>query len=158
MKVLGIPWSWSGEIRNKFQGVIRKFAAHRHENLTIMSAAGTEGKTKAFKDEILRLQSILSGMGYTWDDVAKHAPTHKDHVEKVKEMALYIAFQVGKCDGGKLNDALKKLIGENWKTMKKYRPYLYALAIVYIYDFPLLRSYLNRKVEPIDDGSQRDCR
>lgn len=148
----------------------KKFVAHNHENLKIIldRKASMEHKNRELfedlQDELARLHRILSNLGYTWADIKQNKPTHNDSLEKLHEIALHISkLNIGERYlkenpmSRELSRELRKITGVDRRTLKKYRPYLCTLVIVYTFDFPIIKGYL-RKAELRYEGSQRDCR
>ncbi|MGA8942671.1 MAG: sigma factor [Thermoactinomyces sp.] len=104
----------------------------------------TEGR----REEITRFIRIMETLGYTWVDIMENRPRHQDSIASLRKLALYLVnlglgerfLQENPC-----SRKLKKMIGKKVqrRTLTRYRPYLCALIIVSIYDFPLLRDYLD---------------
>lgn len=104
--------------------------------------------TEKRREEILRFIKIIASLGYTWVDIMENRPRHRDSIESLRKLALYIVkrdlgeryLQENPC-----SRTLKRMIGKEVqrRTLTRYRPYLCALIIVSIYDFPLLRDYLD---------------
>lgn len=102
------------------------------------------------KEELIRFQAIISELGYTWTDIMQNRPKHKDSLEAIQEIALYIVgLGLGErfLEENPFSRKLTKLIAKERdikrRTLVKYRPYLCALIIICIHEFPVLKNYLD---------------
>lgn len=96
-------------------------------------------------EEIRKFKTIMSNLGYSFDDILKSQPKHSDSRGMIRQHAVNI---VKSGLGDRLlkenppSKDLIKLIGIDRRTLRKYRPYLFAWIVVILYDFPIIRSYL----------------
>ncbi|MBA4603807.1 sigma factor [Thermoactinomyces mirandus] len=100
------------------------------------------------REELLRFIEMIGRLGYTWVDIMENRPQHRDSIKSLQKIALYIVnLGLGECflKENPCSRKLKRMIGKEVqrRTLTRYRPYLCALIIVSIYDFPLLRDYLD---------------
>lgn len=102
-------------------------------------------------DELRTFKEILAILRYTWDDVQENRPKHRDSLAHLHGLAWHIVnLRLGKrfLLEQPMSRELSKLIGANRRILKKYRPYLCALVIVYTNEgFPLIRSRLERGLD-----------
>lgn len=145
----------------------KDFIAYNHSNMALISntKAIAEFKRKELsedlQDELARFKQILENVGYTVVDVMKNKPKHNDSLEKLQRIALHIvSLNLGKrfLTEDPMTRELKRMIGvADNRLLVKYRPYLCALIIVFIYDdFLIIKSYLGFKKEEMCSESQGD--
>lgn len=138
----------------------KEFVAYDNEKITLISdlKSSSEFRNKEAskdlaeqrKEELLRFQAILRDLGYSWTDIMQNRPKHQDSLETIREIALYIVgLGLGErfLEENPFSRKLTKLIVKERdikrRTLVKYRPYLCALIIICIHDFPVLRDYLD---------------
>lgn len=148
----------------------KEYVSFESDKITLISdlKLGSEFKNKEIqnelaeqrREELLRFLKMIGDLGYTWVDIMNNRPKHRDSIELVRNIALYIVrlglgerfLQENPC-----SRKLKKEIGDSVKrrTLTKYRPYLCAIIIVLINDFPVLRNHLDffKREEVNDDGT-----
>lgn len=137
--------------------VRRKYVVS-HPNVAMLSVSErqsiAEYRTKQLSDdindEIIEVIRILGDVGYTWDEAMQNKPSHRDSLARLKNIAHHIvSLRVGErfIKENPLSREMRKLIGVDRKTLKKYRPYLCVLIIVLLYDFPVIRSYVGFRKE-----------
>lgn len=100
------------------------------------------------REELKRFMEIIGKLGYTWVDIMENRPKHKDSLVLLQNIAIHIVnLGLGQrfLEENPCSIKLRKMIGKDIKRrfLTKYRPYLCAVIVALIYDFPLLKSYLD---------------
>lgn len=115
------------------------------------------------REELLKFREIMGNLGYTWLDIIQNRPKHRDSIVRLQRLALYIVSKkLGKryLLENPCSRELKKMLGEgiDRRALTKYRPYLCALIVTYINDFPIMQNYLDsfRKEVKNYERSQRN--
>lgn len=105
------------------------------------------GVSEARRDEFRVLQDILKDYGYTLADVIKNKPDREDSRRRLLTVGLHIVNKgLGErfLEEPRCSKELESLIGMGVRRrwLKKYRPYLAAFIITYLYNLPLTKNYL----------------
>lgn len=145
-----------------------EFVEYDSDNITLLSDKTLnvdKEYTENLRDELFRFNQIIGNLGYKWSDIMHNRPTHRDSLKKLQSIAIYIVnLGLGErfIKENPLSRQLKKLIGSgvDRRTLKKYRPYLCALIVVYLYDFPIIRNHLDsfRREDPIGTPTRNSSR
>lgn len=106
-----------------------------------------EVEAKDRKEEILHYQIMLNKFGISMQDLVKVSPKHKDARIRAKEVAHIIARDDSLRDHLLLRKELplKTLVSKvnlSRKTLERQRKYIIALAIILIFEFPMLKGYI----------------
>jgi RNA polymerase sigma factor len=138
----------------------REFVEYDSPNIALLSDRTNVDKEyyEDLREELIRFNQIIGNLGYKWSDIMQNRPTHKDSLEKLQRIAIYIVnLGLGErfIKENPLSRQLKKLIGSgvDRRTLKKYRPYLCALIVVYLYDFPIIRNHLDSFRKEVHNGT-----
>lgn len=102
---------------------------------------------EARKEELEELNELLSDYGYTLSDVFKNKPDRDDARKRLITVGLHIVKKgLGErfLEEQRCSKELESLIGMGVRRrwLKEYRPYLVAFIITYLYNLPLMQSYL----------------
>lgn len=103
------------------------------------------------REEIFRLNQLLSDYGIRFADLVKISPKHKDARERALEVAHILASDaklLGYLTHRKalpLKD-LEKLVSVSRKTLERQRKYIITLTLILIGEFSYLQEYLKHKV------------
>lgn len=123
-----------------------------HPNIALISEwrSFNEYNSRRFsedlREELIEAQEILSRYGYTWYDILENKPKHVDSLERLFGLAYRIVtLGLGKQFLEERYKEVRKVIEVDRRTLKKYRPYLCALIVSYLYDLPIIKSYLERR-------------
>lgn len=114
--------------------------------------------TEDLRRELIRFNQIIEILGYKWSDIMHNRPTHRDSLEKLQSIAIYIVnMGLGEryLKENPLSRQFMKIIrsGIDRRTLKRYRPYLCALIIVYLYDFPIIKSHIDSFRREVHNGT-----
>lgn len=100
------------------------------------------------EEELDKFKTIMKNLRYTLTDVMESRPKHQDSEQELKQLALHIVeLNLGErfLTDYPPSRELLRLIGK--KFDKKRRPYLCALIVALIYNFPVMRTHLGIRKE-----------
>lgn len=137
-----------------------------NDNITLLTdkKANTDRElSENLRDELVRFNKIIGNLGYKWSDVMRNRPTRRDALDKLQSIALHIVhLRLGEryLKEFPMSRELRKLIGADQRTLKKYRPYLCALVIVFLFNLRIIRNHLDsfRKEVQRYGATQRNSR
>lgn len=114
-------------------------------DITTVPASDTETDEERLH-ELERFERIMNNLGYDLADFEKtYKPRYRETRKKLQEIALHI---VGLGLGMRFikekphSRELLKLINADRRIIRKYRPYLTAIIVTYVYDLPIIRGYV----------------
>lgn len=115
----------------------------------------SEQETRDRQEEILLYQDVLKNYGISMKDLVKVSPKHRDARSRALRVAQLIATDdsLRKYLLGRKELPLKALVSKvnlSRKTLERQRKYIIALAIIMIYEFPMLKEYI--KIGKIKGG------
>lgn len=127
-----------------------EFIEFDSENIALLSDRRSyeeKDYTENLRGELIRFNRIIGNLGYNWSIIMNNRPKRKDSLNNLQNIAWHIVnVGLGKryIVENPMSKELRKLIGADRRILKKYRPYLCALVIVFYFDdFPIIRSHLN---------------
>ncbi|HKM42970.1 MAG TPA: RNA polymerase sigma factor SigI [Limnochordia bacterium] len=140
-----IPLS-SFERDEQEEGVIQRI-----ESKEAQTVLQIQEETEERREEIFRLDQLLSHYGIRFSDLVKISPKHQDARDRALQVARtlvgepeLLAYLTTK-KSLPLKD-LEERVEVSRKTLERQRKYIIALTLVLIGDFYHLREYLNRPV------------
>lgn len=98
------------------------------------------------RDELVKLERIMNNLNFTLKDILDSKPEHKDSLQEVQKLAMHIVgLKLGErfIKENPHSRELIRLIGVDSRIIKRYRPYLTAWIVTFVYNFPAMRSFLN---------------
>lgn len=108
-------------------------------------------ETEERREEIFRLDQLLSHYGIRFSDLVRISPKHQDARDRALQVARTLAGEPELLAylTTKKSLPLKELeerVEVSRKTLERQRKYIIALTLILIGDFYHLREYLNRAV------------
>lgn len=140
-----IPLS-SLETDENEEGVMRKIESR--EALGIMQV---QRESEERREEIFRLNQLLSDYGVLFSDLVKISPKHRDARERALEVANILASNPKLLQYLTQRKALplkelEKLVDVSRKTLERQRKYIITLTLILVGEFHYLKEYLKRSV------------
>lgn len=111
-----------------------------------------EEEARDRQEEILRYQLMLNKYGISFQDLVKVSPKHKD----ARIRAMDVAHIIANDDSLKEHLLIKKelplkallaKVDLSRKTLERQRKYIIALALILIFEFPMLKEYVKLREE-----------
>lgn len=123
----------------------------RIESKEAQAVLQIQEETEERREEIFRLDQLLSHYGIRFSDLVKISPKHQDARDRALQVANLLAGEPELLAylTTKKSLPLKELetkVEVSRKTLERQRKYIIALTLVLIGDFYYLRDYLNRPV------------
>lgn len=108
-------------------------------------------ETEERREEIFRLNQLLSEYGVLFGELVKISPKHKDARARALEVAKTLASSpelmafLTKRKALPLKE-LEKVVGVSRKTLERQRKYIITLTLILVGEFTYLQEYLKDKV------------
>lgn len=108
-------------------------------------------ETEERREEIFRLNQLLSEYGVLFGELVKISPKHRDARARALEVAKILASSpelmafLTKRKALPLKE-LEKLVGVSRKTLERQRKYIITLTLILVGEFTYLQEYLKDKV------------
>ncbi len=121
----------------------------RIESKEAFNELQVKNEAEECREEIFRLNQILSDYGIQFSDLVKMSPKHRDARERALEVAhvltkdpKMVAFLTNR-RALPLKE-LQERVGVSRKTLERQRKYIITLAIILVGEFHYLKEYLRR--------------
>lgn len=137
----------------------REFVLYDNPNIALLSHRTSnvdKEYTENLRDELVRFSQLIGNIGYKWADIRRNRPKHRDTLGQLLNIAIYIVkLGLGEqfIKENPISRRLRKMIGVDRRTLKRYRPYLCSIIIVYIYDFPIIRHHIETLRREVHNGT-----
>ncbi len=138
---------------------ISALESEEHENAYLQQIESKEAlgvlriqhEAEERREEIFRLNQLLSNYGVLFADLLKTAPKHKDARERALEVAQILASdpELMSYLTSRRSLPLKELekrVGVSRKTLERQRKYIITLTLILVGEFRYLQEYLKRTV------------
>lgn len=123
----------------------------RIESKEALAVIQIQKETEERREEIFRLNQLLSEYGVLFAELVKISPKHKDARERALEVAKILASSpelmsfLTKRKALPLKE-LEKVVGVSRKTLERQRKYIITLTLILVGEFTYLQEYLKGKV------------
>lgn len=123
----------------------------RIESKEAFNVLQAKNEAEECREEIFRLNQILSDYGIQFSDLVRISPKHKDARERALEVAHVLVSDPKMMSFLTSRRALplkelQERVGVSRKTLERQRKYIITLAVILVGEFHYLKEYLRRAV------------
>jgi len=128
------------------ENIIRKI-----ESKEAIGAIQLQQEAEERREEIFRLNQLLSEYGVMFSDLVRISPKHQDARDRALEVARILAKEPELLHYLTHKKALplkelEKLVNVSRKTLERQRKYIITLTLILVGEFNYLQEYLKRSV------------